>query len=77
MNENNPEEIETLIEDAYSGYRYDRTAISILVTLIQAFIFILVFQLTIDFLPWNIFIAVFVSLFMSVLIKIGTKRINY
>ena len=71
------ENSDTMIEEAYSGYRYDRTTITILVTLFQAIIFVLVFQLTIEFVPWNLFIALFVSLFVSILIKLGTKRINY
>ena len=54
-------------------YRSDRLLISILVTLIQAAIFIIVLQIT----NLNIIIAVIVSLIFAVLIKLGTKRIKY
>jgi len=54
-------------------YRSDRLLISILVTLIQAAIFIIVLQIT----NLNIIITVIVSLIVAVLIKLGTKRIKY
>ena len=56
-----------------TGYRSDRLLISILVTLIQAAIFLIVLQIT----NLNIVLAVIVSLIVAVLIKLGTKRIKY